>query len=121
MQIAAMTTDQIADVLIQIAPDVEILVNDTEISKMWKERDVSTDLDEAAKMGIGNILRIGKYLLETHRGSTWNILGAFNQKTAEEIGQQSGIETLKQLTGLLSDKDFLSFFPSFKRSEQVTQ
>lgn len=121
MKLSQMTTDQVADAMIQIAPDIETLMNDAELVNKFKSRPTSTDTKEAMKLGTITVLNIAMYLLKEQRQVTWNILGALNQKTSEEIGKQLFPTTIKQITEILKDPEFLSFFPQFAQSGQGTQ
>jgi len=120
MKLSEMSTDQAADVMIQVAPDIELLVNDEGLAKVLKDRVTTKDPKKASKIGGIFLLQVATYLLKNHRGSTWNILGALNQKQPEEIGKQLLAETVKQITEVLTDREFMSFFQSLSTPRQVT-
>jgi len=105
-----MTTDQAADVLIIVAPEIEELVNDDDLVDKFKNRLVTEDKTKAGRLGLINILSISAYLLEKHRNATWTILAALNNKTIEEIGNQLVFVTVKQITEALKDEELRSFF-----------
>ena len=110
MKLSQMTSDQAADVMIQIAPDIETLVNDAELGNMIKKRELTSDKNKAKKLGGMFVLRVATYLLKTHREIVWNVLGAMQQKTAEEVASQLFPATFTQVIEVLNDKDFMSFF-----------
>jgi len=120
MKLSEMTTNQVADALVLIAPDIEILVDDEELLKKLQSRKTTKNKDEAPKLGMKTILSIGTYLLKSQRQITWNILGVMNQKTPDEIGNQSFPATMKQIMEVLQDEDLLSFFTSSEKSESET-
>lgn len=117
MRLSEMTTDQVADVLVIIAPDIETLVKDEELAKKLQGRKTTKNKDEATKLGMKTILSIGAYLLKSQRQITWNILGAMNQKNPDEIGNQSFPITMKQIMEVFQDEDLLSFFQSSEKSD----
>ena len=120
MKLSEMSTNQAADVMIQIAPEIELLVNDDEFAKVIKDRKTTKDPKKASKLGGLYLLQVATYLLKVHRGSTWVILGALNQKEPEEIGKQLLSETVKQITEVLTDKEFMSFFQSLSMPARAT-
>lgn len=110
MKLSEMTTDKAADILILLAAEMQELVNDGELVKKIQEVQKSKDRQTAIKFGMLAALDVTTYLLKTHRQATWNILGAIENKKAEEIGKQLLPITVKQMMDLFRDKDFLSFF-----------
>ena len=60
--------------------------------------------------GTQMISEIVPIVLKDHRQDLYQILGASNKKTTEEIGGQSIIETIAQVREMVEDKDLQSFF-----------
>lgn len=110
MKLSELSTDKAADIMIQIAADIEILANDDVLVDKFVSRKTTKDKNKATKLGLITILDIAGYLLKEHRETAWNIIGALNEKTAEEIGEQLFPVTLKQMADILNDKDFRNFF-----------
>lgn len=121
MKLSEMTTNQGADVILMITPDIETIVNDTELANLIKNRKKTDDENEAIKFSIISVVKIASHLLNSHRETTWNILGALNQKTADEIGKQPFVKTVGQIFNMLNDKELLSFFTLSGESEQNEQ
>lgn len=120
MKLSQMTTDQVADVLLTIIPEIELLMSDDELSNMWKNRTTTKDKEEAKKLGLVTVFKIASYLMREHRESTWRILGAVNNKTPEDIGRQMFTTTVKQISEILQDKELMSFFTSPAKSDTTT-
>lgn len=121
MKLSTMTTDQAADALLLIAPEIETLMNDDELISKFQNRKTSGDKTEAAKFGMATILGIASYLLKVHRETTWNILGALNQKTPHQVGKQLLPVTIGQISETLNDKELLSFFTPSEALAQEPQ
>lgn len=121
MKFSEMTTDQVADALLTITPEVEILVNDDQLKDLWKNRKTTGDLEEAKKLGMVNFMNIAAYLLKAHRKTTWRILGAMNAKTPDAIGKQPIMTTIKQIVEIFTDKEFTGFFGSLMSSGTSAQ
>lgn len=113
-----MNTNQVADVLVRIVPDIEILMNDNDFLDKIKNRPKTEDEKEAAKLGMSTVLGIATYLLDKHRDITFNIIGAINGKTSKDIGNQGFAVTVKQIIEVLKDGELFSFFTSSEKSEQ---
>ena len=115
-----MSTDQATDALILIAPEIEKLMGDDTLIEKFKNRKKADNSDDAVKFGAITILGIATHLLREHRNATWNILGAINQLSPEEIGRQLLPVTIKQISETLNDKDLLSFFtPSVQLEPEI--
>ena len=115
MKLSQISSEKAADILIRIAPDIETIVNDKELVAMVSKRekvDIKDDnsKQKATKVGGLFILKTAAYLLKNHRECAWNIIGALNDKTSEEIANQPIIVTFTQTTEILSDRDFMTFF-----------
>jgi len=121
MKLSEMTTDQTADVLVQIAPDIEILMSDGELIDKIQNRAKSNDKSEATKLGMAVALNVATHLLKNHRESTWNIVGALNSKSAADVAAQSFPATLSQIVEIISDKDLMDFFTPSGQSAPETQ
>lgn len=117
MKLSELDTNGVADILVRLAPDIETLMNDTELASIIKNRKQTSDENEATSLGMVTVLSVAAYLLKNQRLATWSILGSLNGKTANEIGKQLFPVTLKQLVEVLNDKDLIGFFTSFAPSE----
>lgn len=105
-----MSTDKCADVLCIIASDLAVIIADEELmSELGK---TTNNRDGAIKTGIQIVSKIVPKLLNQYKENTFNILGAVNDKTAKEIGEQLLPVTLSQITEVIRDKELISFFSS---------
>ena len=118
MKLSEMSTDQAADIMIQVAMDIEVLANDEKLAQLFKNRSTTKNPQKASKVGGLFLLKIATYLLKEQRGSTWSILGALNQKTPEEIGAQMIGVTIKQIMEVLTDREMIGFFQSSSTLQQ---
>lgn len=50
------------------------------------------------------------YILRNYATQCYEILGAFTDKTAEEVAEQDFVVTIKDLKALLVDTEIMSFF-----------
>lgn len=110
MKLSLMTSDQAADALIQLAPEIEILVNDEGLAELIKTRELTSDKQKAKKLGAMFVFRVATYLLKNQRQTAWNIIGILDGKSPKEVGEQLFPVTIKQLMDILGDKDFMGFF-----------
>jgi len=65
------------------------------------------------------ILRVIPYLYENHKIDLFEIIGAFVNKTSEEIATQNGILLFKQILQLSQDKDLAELFMRREQSEET--
>jgi len=119
MKLSEMSTNEVGDVLVTVLPEIELLMNDEKLIEMWTDRTRSSDKKEAARFGTLTFIKLASYLMKNQRDSTWRILGAVNQKTPEEIGNQFFTTTLNQTMDVLQDKELMSFFTSPGKSERT--
>ena len=111
-------TDIFLDKVCEIAPYIEQLVEDEEISKLWKDKlkatngevDIETMREMALDKGIEKAFKFIPLLLRKNRGAIYGILSVVNDKTVEEIAEQTPLETINQVKELLTDKEFINLF-----------
>lgn len=123
MKISQLSTVQAKDVLIQLAA---LTANITEDEPLMNIIGQAMDFDGLNNTGVkGKIL--GKWssfiseLLHGHWEDIRGILAALNAKTAEEIEEQSMLETIRQLNEIRDDKELFDFFSLFTRREKTAQ
>jgi hypothetical protein len=107
-KLSEMSTDRLADVLIKLAPEIPALVGDEEL--IAKMRETTADKEKALTLGVEKATYIASRLLGKHRQSVYKILGALQGLTPNQIGEQPGLLTAKQLFDLFNDKELLDFF-----------
>lgn len=110
MKLSEMSSDVAADVFLRITPDIEHLIVDEGLADILKDRKPPKDKKDADKLGKTGMLKIVSYLLKNKRENVWNIIGALNNMTPAEVGEQNIIKTTADLCNILMDKDFLQLF-----------
>lgn len=112
-----LTTEQAADVLVQIAPLIDNITQDEDIfQKLGKaiKKDGMTQIGVAME-AAHRLCSSVPVLLGKHREDIFGIIAAVKFKTMEEVKNQSIIETKKDLEDIFKDEDFISFFDMFGR------
>lgn len=123
MKLSEMNTVQLARTLCAIAQPVE---------RLGKSKRITSALQSFAEFRSGNgdgtmleqvtrlIAAITPALLdEKNLPDTAEIVAAMTDKTATEVLNQKGVQTIKDIRGLL-DKDFIDFFMQ-SESDQPTE
>lgn len=119
MRLSELNTDEGLDVLCEITPYIANISADTELLDELKKKiklPEGAPKSEIYAVGAAKLAKITPIILKKRRQDVYGILGAMNRKTPEEIADQSFITTAKQITELISDKDFMSFFGSLSGS-----
>lgn len=114
------STDKFLDKVCEITPYVEQLVNDEEISKLWKDKikanDGEVDVNKLKEMaldkGIEKIFKFIPVLLKKNRSAIYGILSVINEVEIEEIAHQKPALTISQIKELFTDKEFINLFLS---------
>lgn len=109
MKLSEMNTKELSRALCQLAGPLEKIGSDDSITKMFKDmsnkKGQISKLQEASKM-VGTIIPV---LLEKHQADTFTALSILTGKSVQEIETQNGMQTVRDLKGVL-DKDLLDFF-----------
>lgn len=110
MKISQMTTDQAADVLVRIAQPVSNIMDDEQVA------DVLRTL--SGRKGVPYIKLFSEILpkivplaLKTHRKDLYEVVGAFAEKTARDVGRMNVLDTIAVLRDSI-DQDVIDFFKS---------
>lgn len=120
MRLSELNTDKVTDVLCEITPYVANIVTDdellTELKRAIKPGEAKTKAELLA-LGAKKITTIVPIVLKKRKEDVFGIIGALNEKSAQEIGEQNFIITMKQIRELIKDKELLDFFKSCVGSE----
>lgn len=120
MKLSQMSTDKLCDVLCEITPYVSNIASDDNLLYVLRKaidpKNASTKAEMLA-VGIGKLTSIVQILLKARRNDIYGIVGALNDKSAQEIAKQDGITTMKQVQEIVKDKELLDFFRSCASSE----
>jgi hypothetical protein len=115
MKLSEMTTDRAADVLCEITPYVSNIVADEELLAELKRAVSADEVQTRAELlakGAEKITKIVPIVLKKRKADMFGILAALNDKTAEEIGKQNILATMKQVRDIVKDKELMDFFKS---------
>lgn len=116
MKFSELSTDKALDVMLQMTPHIDNIVNDKDVvSAIGKVIDPQDAISKYGVflIGVGRITEFIPILLSSHRNDVYGILSAASGKSAEEIAGQSFEKTKSQVKELLEDSGFMNFFKSF--------
>jgi len=109
MKISQMSNDQAANVLVKIADPISHICDDEELVAMFDE------FSKMENMGmlraIGRILpKLVGYALKKHKSDVYEIIGALDGKTVDEVAKMNFAETVKFARESYDDvlKDFFT-------------
>lgn len=113
MKISELNTDQTLDVVCEITPYVGNILEDEELTAELKRKlrlgdDVSKA--EVYAAGIKKLTKLVPIVLKKHRADVYGIVAAVNGKTPEQIAEQNGLLTAKEIKDIVTDKAFQDFF-----------
>ena len=120
MRLSELNTDEGLDVLCELTPYVAAISADEDlIGELRRKVKLSEKATRAEVMmvGVQKISVIAPILLKKRREDVLAILGILNHKTTEEIAKQNFLVTLKQISDVAGDKEFINFFRSFGKQE----
>ena len=117
MKLSDMSFDDMMNVVSTIAVEIEPLLGDEEISNLLA--DFSRNGEEEGTFLYGKrvsqkLLKVLGIMTAKYRPALFNILGAFFQCPADEIGKKSTKEILSQIKDSLDDEVLRGFFPQLK-------
>lgn len=107
-----LTTAQVADVLVQIAPLIDNITQDEDLMQRIGK---SIKRDGMTKIGLQmeamhRVFSSVPVLLGSHRDDIFGIIAAVKFKTVDEVANQSIVDTKNDIEEILKDKDFIDFF-----------
>lgn len=112
MKLSEMDSNRLTAFLCKIAPALENIGMDDKFSDALK-RIANKDKNlNPAQQGAAMIGAFVPLLLGDHKNDTFAILAAVSGKTVEEISEQNGMITLREVKDALNDPDLLDFFTS---------
>ena len=112
-----LTTNEAADVLIQLAPMMDNIAQDEELMKSFGTAMKKEGLTKTGVMmeALHRVFTSVPVLLGKHRADLFGIIAAVKKKTVEEVASQSIVATKKDIEEILSDEDLIDFFGMFGR------
>lgn len=122
MRLSQLNTDKALDVMSEVTPHLLSIVNDKTILGILNEKSgFPKDASEeeikqlAFERGISIVTRLVPVLLREHKNDVLNILAIINQKTYDEVADQTIMVTISQLKELINDREFIDFLLLTKR------
>ena len=115
MALRDFTTNEAADVLVQLSPLLDnIATDDTLMKTIGKgiKKDGLTKVGIAME-GLHRVFASTPLLLQDHREDVFGIVAIINRKTVDEVKEQNIVQTISEIKALVEDKDLLSFFSTF--------
>lgn len=120
MKLSELSTERAADVLCEVTPYIANITGDKalldELAIKFDSKGKS--VAERYTFSAHKYAQLVPILLKDHRADVFGVLAALNETTAEQIGKQKVMETIKQVGELFRDKELLDFFKSFGREEK---
>lgn len=120
MKLSELSTERAADVLCEVTPYIANITGDKalldELAIKFDSKGKS--VAELYTFSSHKYAQLVPILLKDHRADVFGVLAALNETTAEQIGKQKVMETIKQVGELFRDKELLDFFKSFGREEK---
>ena len=120
MKLSELSTERAADVLCEVTPYIANITGDKalldELAIKFDSKGKS--VAELYTFSAHKDAQLVPILLKDHRADVFGVLAALNETTAEQIGKQKVMETIKQVGELFRDKELLDFFKSFGREEK---
>lgn len=111
MKFSEMNTDQMAKALVMIAEPVSAIAKDENVLAVLKDLGKPKKGQPPIMLYADMISGFIPVLLGAHKNDVYTIIAAMTGKTVEEVSEQPGLETVKQIREFL-DADFVSFFTS---------
>lgn len=109
MKISEMTNDQAAKALIRLSVPLSRICDDEELATMFK--DISNMRDLGLVRAIGKMIPgFVAYALEKHRADFYDVIGALDGKSIEQVAKMNFLSTVKLFKESYDEvlKDFFS-------------
>lgn len=117
MRISEMNTEEMSRTLCRIAGPMERIGTDKDVNDAFSK--IAESMGEGTNLAKISLVvgQIAPVLLGAHFEDTVEIVAAMTGKTAKEVREQSGMQTIKDV-GSFFDEDFAVFFGSSETQEQ---
>lgn len=119
MRLSEISTDRAADVLCEITIYVANIVTDEDLIGELKKTISGKAITRAELIALATekINKLIPIVLKKRKADVFGILAVLNEKTAEEIGKQNFLTTMKQVKEIVKDRELLDFFKSCAATE----
>ena len=112
MKLSEMTTDQLADALIDLSEPVGRICQDDQVIGFLKKYAAPVQRNAPALKLIGDAAAgLCPVLLKDHRYDLYQVLSVLTGKTAQEIASQRGAQTIADVRACW-DRELTDFFSS---------
>lgn len=111
MRLSEMNTVQLAAALCDMAPHIEAIGSDEAVNDLIKNFAQTQQGRTVMQTASAVISMLLPALLERHRTHTFAILSVMTGKSVQEIENQNGFQTVRDIKAVL-DKDMLELFKS---------
>ncbi len=115
MKLSEMTTEQVAEAMLIIAPEIQPILSDAELMAAFKKKPKGKQDNVTAF--IEKACAVIPLILGKHKESAFRILGAVSGMSVADIKKQNILVTIKQLADLASDKELIGFFMPSEATE----
>ena len=102
MKLCELTTDAAFDALLAVAPDLEAILDDAEVTEAFLRAAGFTN-------GLRQVLHVLPPLIKGHRLAMYRVIAALNGMKEADVTEQLFFTTLKQVFELGADRDLLGF------------
>lgn len=119
MKISQMSTEQGANVLVRIAEPVSNIMDDSRVADILKEISGMKNVPYI-KVFASVISKVVPLALESHRDDLFEIVGALDNKSVDEVKKQNVLKTIKVIQESI-DKDLIDFFGSIGGQEKTAE
>lgn len=117
MKLSEMNGKELSACLCKIAAPIERIGMDEKTMTAFQNIAGMGDLNRI-QQGAALIGEFIPLLLGDHQTDTFAILAAMNGKTVDEISEQKGMQTIRELKSALSDPELMDFFTSSVRTAE---
>ena len=120
MKLSQMTTNQATDALCKIAPAVMRVLADQSTLPLVQQLFDAFKSEHPAETAAAVCIRIFPLLLKDHKEDMFEIVGALNDKTAQQIAKQNVMKTIEMVRDSV-DKELIDFFKSSGEQTQTIE
>ena len=118
-KLSEMNTLETMDTLALITPELGTILKDENVVKIFQSSGITAETK--VETGINRILLLIPQIFATRKTEVCKILSYLTGKTLEEIENQNGLRTIKEIREAFKEPELVSFFSSSIQSEQNEQ
>lgn len=117
MNLKEMSTDKAIEIICEVSPHIEKILNDKDVKELFKQIEIKSDNDKekAFDAGIKKVFSCVPKLLKRNKESFFAILSIVDEKDIEEIKQQNIFTTIVEIKELILNEDIRQLFLSISK------